>query len=320
MSGQRAVRFVKLVGVLLFIYILSRLDLPEVRRTIKSSDPGLIAASLLLFPVFMFFKAWRLKLMLERYGEGGISVGESFRIYMASFFAGVVTPGRLGELSRVAYLGKTGLGLRESLFVVVLDRAVDVFCLLLIGVISAVAVYRGIISATVVGVVLAGVSGMAWRCRASVEGWFARNVLARVASALKRESEQGEGKGLLVRVDAPTGVKSVLLTLLSWGGYFFQCWVIARAIGISLDFYSIVAAVSISSLFALLPISVSGIGTRDAAMVIIFRKFAIPAESAVLFSLSILLLMYLHGLISIIFWIGKKSLPKSDGCQSSIPK
>ncbi len=60
----------------------------------------------------------------------------------------------------------------------------------------------------------------------------------------------------------------------------------------------------ITTLITLIPISISGLGTREVAMIYLFQQLSLPKEAAVLYSLSLFLisiLLGIHGAIINVF-------------------
>ena len=58
----------------------------------------------------------------------------------------------------------------------------------------------------------------------------------------------------------------------------------SKAVQADITYLQLVTAVSISSIISLIPISVAGIGTRDAFLIFIFSQWGIAKEKAMLFS------------------------------------
>ncbi|MCK9330677.1 MAG: flippase-like domain-containing protein, partial [Candidatus Cloacimonetes bacterium] len=78
---------------------------------------------------------------------------------------------------------------------------------------------------------------------------------------------------------------------------------LAKSIGIDAGYYMFLV-IPIISMLDLLPISISGIGTRDAALLYLFGIIAIPPETAIAFSILYLVSSYwLVALVGLVFWL-----------------
>jgi len=99
----------------------------------------------------------------------------------------------------------------------------------------------------------------------------------------------------------------VIVSLLSMAAYLatiFQYYLIARLIGLKIDYVFLLFLVPILIFIEIIPLSISGIGTRDAALVFFLSALGIGAASAISFAFSILVFNYLillPGLI-LLFW------------------
>ncbi len=85
---------------------------------------------------------------------------------------------------------------------------------------------------------------------------------------------------------------SIFYGLLSWIPPFFYGYLLALSIGIEAGIFFFVLVIPVISLLDLIPISISGIGTRDMALIFLFGLKDISAEQAVAFSLIYLFMSY----------------------------
>ena len=95
----------------------------------------------------------------------------------------------------------------------------------------------------------------------------------------------------------------VALTCLSYLIFFIQCYLIALAIGISIDFLTITLFMAISNLISFIPISISGLGTRDAALIYLFSLVELKPELAVSYAFLVFLTFFVcGGFIGVVAW------------------
>jgi hypothetical protein len=85
---------------------------------------------------------------------------------------------------------------------------------------------------------------------------------------------------------------SIIIGLISWIPPFIYGYLLALSIGIDVGLFFFILVIPIISLLDLLPISISGIGTRDIALIFLFGLKSISAEQAVAFSLIYLFMSY----------------------------
>src|SRR3989338_8422701 len=98
-------RYSLLAGLILFVFILSRLNFVYYKEILLHLDfLKFLAAILLVFPI-VFLKTFRWRELMKAQGVY-CPFWESFWAYFSGIYIGFLTPGGLGEVSRVAYLKK----------------------------------------------------------------------------------------------------------------------------------------------------------------------------------------------------------------------
>ena len=85
-----------------------------------------------------------------------------------------------------------------------------------------------------------------------------------------------------------------------------QCYFLSKLIPLDLPFLDVVFISSIASLVALIPVSVLGIGTRDATIVYFFGKIGIVAAKAIVYSFLMFFSFYMMGtIVGFLCWNSK---------------
>lgn len=74
---------------------------------------------------------------------------------------------------------------------------------------------------------------------------------------------------------------TVLFTCLSYFVFFLQCFILANALGLTIDYVTIALFMAMSNLISFIPVSVSGLGTRDATLIFLFALVGLKPELAV---------------------------------------
>ena len=106
---------------------------------------------------------------------------------------------------------------------------------------------------------------------------------------------RGQGRHLL-------GV--LLLTLVSWSLIFTFAWYIADVLRIDVPLSYIFLIMPIVTLVELVPVSVSGLGTREATVIYFFSVVGLGSVEAVGFSIAYLIVgTYLTSLVGFFFWL-----------------
>jgi uncharacterized membrane protein YbhN (UPF0104 family) len=217
-----------------------------------------------------------------------LSFGESAGVYAAGMLAGAVTPGKVGDLAKAPLLATRGVPLSAGVAASLLDRVFDGVVLLALGLggLIALPTLPGRGAVVIAAAVALGLT---------------------VAAAIVL-------RGPLANALRLTGARWWLVmtatTLAASALYFASAYFCAASLGLSLGVADVVAGSSVAAVLALLPVSVAGIGTRDAAFIVIFSQRGVEAEQAVAFSSLILAWMLVN---CVFFLVASRLIPGDAG-------
>ena len=77
--------------------------------------------------------------------------------------------------------------------------------------------------------------------------------------------------------------------------FFVQCYLIVTAMGLSINFITITLFMAISNLISFIPISISGLGTRDATLIFLFSLIGLKPELAVSYAFLVFITFFVAG-------------------------
>ena len=96
------------------------------------------------------------------------------------------------------------------------------------------------------------------------------------------------------------------LTFFSWLLSFVMSWWIVKAMNLDyLGFIYTAIVLALSMLISLVPVSIYGIGTRDALVILLFGLKDVAAEKAIIFSMLLLLITVATTIFGLVAWILK---------------
>jgi uncharacterized protein (TIRG00374 family) len=293
---------IRLLGPLLFLLILSRMDLGRMAETMATIRVRFLLAALLLYPCLILLKAWRWQILLSQQ-QIDYGLAPAFWAYNSSLTAGYVTPGRLGEFVKALYLRQDeGIPLGQALSSVLMDRLFDLYLLLITaGLGIAVFSLPGQLSSVALGVLLAvGLTPLLvlipYASR-SATLLLTKGLSLTIGTRYREDISQTLG-------DFQQGVEQLLssrllfpllVTFVAYALFYLQCYLTALALRLPLSYPYVAFCVSLASLLALLPISISGLGVRDATFIALLLPLGVTAEMAVSYSLLILLVFNVFG-------------------------
>lgn len=284
-----------LAGPLILVLIIVRID----RRAILDA---LVHAR--LWPVFAAgavvlaaipLRALRWNALLARMDQV-VGFREAFRLYASGTFAGTATPGRVGEMYKAAPLIARGMPARRAIASVLLDRVFDVAVAAAAALLYAVAIMQG-------SVALAVVAGALAIAAIGFTAFLSRRETALVARVRRAPPSAPVGhiratiEESLAAIAAPGALaRVVLLTAVASACAWLANHLLVRSLGLALDPFETAGVSAAAGLAAMLPVSVLGVGTRDAALLLLLVRYGASPSDAVALSTLFLLLNVWTGL------------------------
>ena len=297
----------RLLGLSLLGILLWQIDGRHLFFQLRNlSMPPFVVAVILNIPqISIKGVRWRWLLRSQRIQYG---IGKTLLAYFSSIFIGLLTPGRLGEFVKALYVSQDcNVSSASAVSSVLLDRLFDFYTLLFVGMVALLRVTvdddtTAIFSALVFLLILPLVlflndSTFRWLQNVLLRPRYLRKKL-KGAVGWMAELRQG-----LLMLKWPSVLAGITLTVFSYSIFFGQCYLLAMALDLQVGFTVVTCAVALGSLVALLPISISGLGTREAAIVAYLAMADIPPEAALGFSLLIFVTFYIGGgLLGALAW------------------
>jgi uncharacterized protein (TIRG00374 family) len=293
-------RYLGIIGIVILIYILLQIDLPRVFTILKSVDLLFLIIAVLVNPVVIVIMTLRWKYIVHIMG-----VDEKFRLYLVwilkGTFLGAITPGKIGDFYRANYLSKqTNLELVKSFSSVIIDKILDVFGLIvlnIIGIFMILYIYEVNLSWTV-PVLLSFIIlfGMLILLKKNLMRKLlkpAYKLFVPTTAKQKVVMHFNEFYGGLSRMKFNNYLIGFTLTIAGWITTFFGIYFLALSLHISVSLIFIISMAPIASFLSVLPISVGGLGTREAVYVFFLSSLSIESEYSVALALMVFIFLYL---------------------------
>ena len=305
-------KLLPVIGVLIFIYILYKVGILKIFETLSHVNLFLLSAAILFLIPLIVSKAFKWKLLINSC-DINYPLAKCVSAWLVGFSVGLITPGRIGDFFKVLYLKKsenTTFGV--PLATVVADRIADILILFILAIfgISVIAL-RYTLNPIFMYVVILLLFIFLVSCFVFAQ----KDIVSRLIKPLfdRLIPERYKVSLQISFHDFYTGISMMLknktllvvsfLTVISWLIYIFLCYLIALSLNIDISIQFVACIIPIMTLVELIPISFSGIGTRDAALIFFLSLVAIPSVSAVSFSLMLLFIGYVNGVFGLLFWL-----------------
>ncbi len=289
------------VGLLVWLDLRGALPVAQVWDALHAADPVLVGLSIALYVPFLLVKAARWRLLCVAIGMP-LTWAQAWRIYGIGLAAGTFTPGQAGDALKAWYLQRMGYTLGRGLAGAVLDRLFDVAGLAALGLLG-VLVYGGRFAGqtpVLVGWVALGLLAVAFFAWNRTRLWAVK-LLAR------RIQRLGGGEGSSSHADwslkPATLLRAGLLTVGSFAVSVSRVWLLAAALGAPLGPLEVSGFVGLTTAAALVPVTVGGVGTRDAVAALAFTQLGLLPAQGIAVSLLILLLNLSQAIIGWVMWL-----------------
>lgn len=313
---------------LLTIFLAARgVDYASVWATLAQASPLLTAMALASVLVNMAAKAVRWKLLMGDRGAH-VTFGQSLRLHVVGQMLNNVLPARVGDLSRVYMAGDLGIPRSFILGTVAVEKAVDMFCYVLIFalLLLLMPLPPWVSQPAYVLVVLTGVTFGALtlallyrRHGAALPGW----ALALLPAAYRGRADTMAADlldSLRVLLHGPSALRVSLWSALIWVTATLTNTLTLMALGIEAP-----AAASLFVLFVLIaginiPAAPGRIGVFEYICVLALGVFGVGQAAALSFGLLLHALVYLPVILGgmVALWAsGGRAIPAADAGESS---
>lgn len=284
-----ALAFVLGVAILAIIY--QQVEVTALLDALGGTRPGWLAVStVMLVPIFLM-SAWRLTMLVP--AGGGLAYAEANKLVLVTATLNLVLPSHTGDLVKAYFLIDRGhISGSLALSLVVFERLCDLFglflwCLVGLALHSLSGGLPGPLSglfAVAAGVGLAlSLTLILWP--ASARPIFAILTLAAPARLAPRiaefEAAWRELTAYVLGNRRAIGAVAAVSVLL-WFLHGAQIWLLILALGAWTPFGANMVLAPLALLAGMLPITLAGIGTRDAAIIFLYAPFLAPATAAAL--------------------------------------
>jgi uncharacterized membrane protein YbhN (UPF0104 family) len=291
--------FLRLLGPIIFIILFYvYVDFYKLIDILRASKWQFFVVGLALSPPLIYIRSIRWRIILSAY-DIFYTKWQCFKIYFVEMLA-IMMVAAVGTFAKAVYLKRDGHGLLQPLLSIMAEKYYDYLLPLIFGAISLFLVWIGSDSAS--GLVLFSLLSLL----AFIPAHKACLLLSpRLLPRRLNELLQKKGWHInehLVKIHEILNFKMYIYSISAFGLYFVSIYCLTKGLRLELGFFQVVLIMTITSLITLIPISVLGIGTRDAGLLAVFKFFGHTAEQAVALSMVLLLLRIAIVFIGSIFW------------------
>lgn len=281
-------KFLPIIGLLIFLVLIIGIGIENIIAAFLTADVFILASSFLVLPFIVFVQVVKWKLLIGPNFEN-INFTSLLKIYLISFFYGAITPGKLGSFIRISYLKKkSNVSIGSASTSVFLDRFLDfvsIFAFALFGAFLVASFLTDLIIALIVLTVVMIFLLWFFSSKNRSKIFFKKFFLAILPEKLKEKSMEIFEDFFNSIPKRNKIYQSGFLSLISWFLIFFHSYIVILAFGITPNIFFVIGALAIASVISLIPITINGIGTNEATLVLIFSLIGISSSVVVAFSI-----------------------------------
>jgi uncharacterized membrane protein YbhN (UPF0104 family) len=276
------------ITLTIFYLLFTKIDFYSVVEVLSHANLFYLLIALLLMVIVVLVIAKRWQTLLETMGYY-FQYKECFNLIMAGFPLTSITPSKSGDVIKAYYL-KDKIPASKTVGSVITERMFDVLTLVLFSLIGMMFCEK---------YELAGVAFVIFFCIIAIF------LLARAGFDFRlpiKSSWNEKIQNLILSTKLLTKDKKAFLFILSysiliWFISIVQTLAFFYALDINVPLVFAMANIPIAIFIGLIPVTLGGMGTRDAAIIFLFSEYATSSE---LLGVGILFSVFRYWLISLI--------------------
>ena len=287
------------ITVIIFAVLFAKIDFSSVAKEISKANLGLIVFVVLLEFMVVLIKTIRWQKIMEAIGYK-IQFRECWDLTMASFAFISITPSQLNDLAKGVFL-KEKVPISKTAGTVLTERFFDVFLLALLVGIGFLFFPRREITTTFIVVILGLLTLLLLphiKHTSFFKKCFSNSIREKTVNFLLSMKIVTKKKNFFLKIFG--------YSLIMWAISTAQVWVLFHSMGIDVPVLFVMGNMPIAIFISLIPVTLGGMGTRDAAIIYLFSGYA---SSAQLLGIGILYSFVRYWLFTIIglFYLRKVS-------------
>jgi uncharacterized protein (TIRG00374 family) len=283
----------RLIGPAIVIAAIYWAGPAKVWAVLSKTDIRFVAAAVSFAIPMVLIKGIRWKTLLNSY-DVDITLRDSTGMYAIGMVLSAVTPGRIGDMIKIILLIKRGCSIGRSIACNILDRLFDVAFVLLAGY-GGMWYFSGRFASQLYVVNVIGVIALALLLVIILKRHLIKKLATKLIPTQYRSAAKeswNEIKGVFWKNEKGRFLLLVFWTIVFWLIQLFAIYLCSLSLGLDISFIYLSACAMVATALSLLPITVAGIGTRDAVFIVLLGQIGIARQESLALS-SLVLVVFL---------------------------
>ena len=281
-------KLLPIIGILLLLYIILNIDVTTIIAIFQSLDPLLAFVSLFaMIPILLMINIQWQYLLRKQKIQAGFTY--TLKNIFIGYFYGFVTPGGFGGYLRALYLkDETNEPLPKCLGNIIIFNTIDFITLLFLGAIGAIvlsSVYP-LLFYLIIGVLSLVIFLLIFFLKKEHSyQTFTRLFESRIFKLIKKHIDDPIDSFYDNLPKFRDLTIPFILSFSSWLLQFFEFFLIAQLFNITIPMIQMILIIAVANVIGVIPVSIYGLGTRDATLISLVSIYAIVPERIISLSL-----------------------------------
>lgn len=252
------------ISLLILGAIYYQIDVARLAAVFANADPNFMTVSLGMVVPLTLLTAWRLQLLAPR----GANIGfvEANRLVLAASALNMILPSKMGDIAKAYFMKSETARGALTFSLVIFEKTADMLSLLFWCALGLLLYPRkDTIFWTLAGIVILGLA-------AGTSLLTSRRLAGLIFASGALQSGWNEMQDFFWS-NKERVARVLTLSLFIWFLHLLQIWLFIFALRASAPFIAGLALAPLAILAGLLPFTFAGIGTRDAALIVLYRPY-----------------------------------------------
>ncbi len=257
------------IGVSILSLLILKLGAAEVLGVISNMNIYIVFLVLFSSLFIYFLAAIKIKLLIGGLGEK-ISAVDSFKYYLPSYALGLLTPGKVGNLSLLYFFKKNEISYGKTLAVLVLDKLITYVILSMIAIYGFFVFFELDTALKVTFYLLLFLIILGFFIKSKkARGLVQEFILGKYADRFKGFYRNLE---FLIKNGKARVALNFSITFVQWSLGAFVKYLMFLYFHVQVSFFAVLVINSLGAILTMLPVSISGLGITESSAVYLFYK------------------------------------------------
>ena len=267
------------ISLLILGAIYYKIDIRRLAAVLANANPRFLVVSLGMVIPLTMLTAWRLQILAPT--GANICFAESNRLILAASVLNMILPSKMGDIAKAWFMKSETAGGALTFSLVIFEKTADMLSLLFWCALGLLLYPRKdavfwTLTVTVILGLIGGIVLLASRNLAALVFGFVGKIdkLAALEAGWKEMQD-------FFWSDKQRVIVVSVMSIFIWFLHLLQIWFFILALRASAPLLASIALGPLAILAGLLPLTFAGIGTRDAALILLYKPyFAAPVAAA----------------------------------------